>query len=67
MGQNFHTTEKMETLSEDTFWPMTKMTRICRDARDVGAKMKINMLAVVTDAIGSSVKNLTEIEYLNKS
>lgn len=66
MGQNFHTTE-METLSEDAFWPMTKMTGICRDARDVRAKMKINMLAVVTDAIGSSVKNLTEIEYLNKS
>lgn len=45
---------------------MTKMIGMCKDAKDVRAKTKINMLAVVIDAIGSSVKNLIELEYLNK-
>lgn len=66
MGHNFHTIENMVTLSEDTFWPMTKVIGICKDAKDVRAKTKISMLAVVIDAIGSSVKNLIELEYLNK-
>lgn len=35
---------------------MTKMIEICKDAKDVRAKPKINMLAVVIDAIGSSAK-----------
>ena len=64
MGQSFPTTEKMETLSEDKFWPVTEMTRICRDARDVRAQTEINILAIVTDAIGSSMKNFTALDYL---
>lgn len=42
------------------------MRRICRNAKDVRTKTKINMLAAMIDAIDSSVKNFIELEYLNK-
>lgn len=64
MGWSFPTTEKMETLSQDKFWPVTEMTRICRDARDVRAQTEINILAIGTDAIGSSMKSFTALHYL---
>lgn len=52
---------------DDKFWPTIKMAWICRDARDVRVKSKINILALVSDAIGSSVKNFFELGYFNKS
>lgn len=61
MGKSFLTTVKMAMLSEEKLWPMTKMIRICRDVR---AQTEVSVLAIMTDAIGSNMKNFIELDYL---